>query len=186
MRTIATALLLVACSSGANEETLVDELTVLGLAARPPEVGPGEELALDVVVVDPDKEDAGFDLMVWFCTAYSGGCFERGPEPRALTEWASVFRDAQQVTTATFTVPPEFALLLPEADADEATVALERLRFLVAERLGTMPVAVTCSLGAVVFRKAPEQTADMISATDRLMYAAKAMGKNRLHLTVAD
>lgn len=80
----------------------------------------------------------------------------------------------------------EFALLLPEADADEATVALERLRFLVAERLGTMPVAVTCSLGAVVFRKAPEQTADMISATDRLMYAAKAMGKNRLHLTVAD
>lgn len=80
----------------------------------------------------------------------------------------------------------EFALLLPEADADEATVALERLRFLVAERLGTMPVAVTCSLGAVVFRKAPEQTADMISATDRLMYAAKAMGKNRLHLTIVD
>jgi|CXWL01.1.fsa_nt_gi diguanylate cyclase (GGDEF)-like protein len=80
----------------------------------------------------------------------------------------------------------EFAVLLPETDADEATVALERLRLLVAVRLGAMPVAVTCSLGAVVFRKAPERTADMISATDRLMYAAKAMGKNRLNLKIAD
>lgn len=80
----------------------------------------------------------------------------------------------------------EFAILLPEADANEATATLERLRLLVAERLGAVTVAVTCSLGAVVFRKAPERTADMISATDRCMYAAKAMGKNRLHLTIAD
>lgn len=80
----------------------------------------------------------------------------------------------------------EFAVLLPETDADDATVALERLRLLVAERLGAMPVAVTCSVGAVVFRKAPERTADMISATDRRMYAAKAMGRNRLDLTIAD
>ena len=80
----------------------------------------------------------------------------------------------------------EFAVLLPETDADDATVALERLRLLLAERLGAMPVAVTCSVGAVVFRKAPERTADMISAADRRMYAAKAMGKNRLHITIAD
>lgn len=120
MRWITTAVLLAACSSGANEETLVDELTVLGLAARPPEVGPGEELALDLLVVDP--EDAGFDLMVWFCTAYSGGCFERGPEPRPLSEWASVTRDAAQTTTATFTVPPEFALLLPSDDVSAVAI----------------------------------------------------------------
>lgn len=80
----------------------------------------------------------------------------------------------------------EFAVLLAEADADEATVALERLRLLVSERLGYLPVAVTCSLGAVVFRKAPERTQDMISATDRRMYAAKTAGKNRLLLAIAD
>ena len=124
MRIIATALLLAACSSGANEETLVDELTVLGLAARPPEVGPGEELALDLLVVDPDKtgEEGGFDLMVWFCTAYASGCFERGPEPRALSEWASVTRNAAQTTTATFTVPAEFAQLLPSADVSAVAI----------------------------------------------------------------
>jgi diguanylate cyclase (GGDEF)-like protein len=80
----------------------------------------------------------------------------------------------------------EFAVLLPETDAAEATVALERLRLLVSECLVPMSVEVTCSLGAVVFRKAPDRTDAMVSATDRRMYAAKTMGKNRLHLDVVD
>jgi len=79
----------------------------------------------------------------------------------------------------------EFVLLLAEADSGEATVALERLRKLVSERFASMTVPVTCSLGAIVFKKAPKTLEEMTSAADARMYVAKAAGKNRLHLEVA-
>lgn len=79
----------------------------------------------------------------------------------------------------------EFVLLLPESDAREATIALERLRLLVSERLAGRAVPVTCSLGAVSFEPAPEDMEAMVTAADSRMYAAKGAGKNRLHLEVA-
>lgn len=78
----------------------------------------------------------------------------------------------------------EFVILLPESDVDEAKIALERLRLLVSERLAYRMVAVTCSLGAVVFTLAPQDMEAMVGAADSKMYEAKAAGKNRLHLEV--
>ncbi|MBK5257571.1 MAG: GGDEF domain-containing protein [Vicinamibacteria bacterium] len=78
----------------------------------------------------------------------------------------------------------EFAVLLAEADPGDATVVLERLRRMVSDRFASMAVPVTCSLGAIAFMVAPEHMDKMVSAADSRMYAAKAAGKNRLHLEV--
>lgn len=59
---------------GPSDETLVDELRVVGAVASPPEVGPGEAVTLDVTIVDPEAE--GVDLLVWACTPTGDGCVE--------------------------------------------------------------------------------------------------------------
>ena len=79
----------------------------------------------------------------------------------------------------------EFVVLLPEADAGEATAAMERLRQLVSERLSAITVPVTISIGGVTFKTAPATVEEMIPAADARMYLAKAAGKNRVHLEVA-
>jgi hypothetical protein len=102
----------VACGPDISQPTVVDELTVLGLSARPPEVGPGDLLQLDVRVVDPDR--VGFDLLVWLCTSDDYRCLEAGPDPRPLDGWTRVIRGASPQETVLFPVPASFELLLPE------------------------------------------------------------------------
>jgi diguanylate cyclase (GGDEF)-like protein len=79
----------------------------------------------------------------------------------------------------------EFVVLLAEADAGEAAVAVERVRVRVSERLTPSLVPVTCSIGVVAFKSAPATVAEMIPAADARMYLAKAAGKDRVHLEVA-
>jgi hypothetical protein len=55
----------VACG-GPLEETLVDELRILGAPIDPPELFPGESASATPIVVDPVGD--GFDLLVWTCT----------------------------------------------------------------------------------------------------------------------
>lgn len=80
----------------------------------------------------------------------------------------------------------EFVLLLAEADPEEATAAVERVRTLLSARLASVSVPVGCSLGLVAFRKAPESMEKMIRAADSLMYDAKAAGKGRLQVKVVE
>lgn len=79
----------------------------------------------------------------------------------------------------------EFVVLLAEADAGEAVVAVERVRLRVSERLAPGPLPVSCSIGIVAFKTAPATVEEMIPAADARMYLAKAAGKGWVHLEVA-
>lgn len=76
----------------------------------------------------------------------------------------------------------EFAILLPETDAREAEVTLERLRLTFAGAISNVQPAVTCSIGAVTFESIPDDLEAMVRQADARMYVAKAAGRNRLHL----
>lgn len=58
-------LVLLACTAGPNEETLIDELRVLAILAEPPEVGAGETAEVSTTIVDP--LDEGYESLVWAC-----------------------------------------------------------------------------------------------------------------------
>jgi diguanylate cyclase (GGDEF)-like protein len=72
----------------------------------------------------------------------------------------------------------EFALLLPQTPIDAAAAAAERLR--AAVEAAEMPLqSLTLSIGVAAFDSALG-TADLVSAADRALYAAKAAGRNRV------
>lgn len=75
-RLIPCLVLAVGCMPGPSEDTLVDELRVIGAIAEPPEVAPGETTAVDVVVADP--LGSGAEVAVWLCTPADDGCAEAG------------------------------------------------------------------------------------------------------------
>lgn len=82
----------------------------------------------------------------------------------------------------------EFVVLLPEADAQEASVVLQRLRLTLSETVTLDRNPVTCSIGAVTFLTVPDSLEDMVRSADSRMYAAKSEGRNRLlhHLAGGD
>jgi len=80
----------------------------------------------------------------------------------------------------------EFVLLLPETGSSEARVALDRLRIRLTQAIAASPHPVTTTIGAVVFTTLPDSVAAMVRIADARMYAAKAAGKDRVVLEVAD
>ena len=80
----------------------------------------------------------------------------------------------------------EFVLLLPETGAEEARHAFDRLSGVIAQTLRASPYPVTASIGGVVFPTVPDSVEAMVRVADERMYAAKAAGKNRIQLDVAD
>jgi diguanylate cyclase (GGDEF)-like protein len=88
----------------------------------------------------------------------------------------------------------EFVVLLPATSATETVHVAERIRRRVAELAipvhvnGTMAMfnQLTVSIGIAVFPEHGEARGDVLHAADMAMYAAKAAGRNRVHLaTVA-
>jgi diguanylate cyclase (GGDEF)-like protein len=78
----------------------------------------------------------------------------------------------------------EFVLLMPETGPDQARLACERLRGLVAEKFGGNSCPVTASVGGVAFLTVPDNVDAMVHVADARMYAAKAAGRNRVDLEV--
>jgi two-component system cell cycle response regulator len=79
----------------------------------------------------------------------------------------------------------EFAILSPETDIAGSTVLAERLRFAIAENRFDSPMLpdsyrVSCSFGCAEFVSDMTSPADLLSAADRAMYAAKEGGRNRV------
>ena len=75
----------------------------------------------------------------------------------------------------------EFAVLLPETGAGAADAVVRRLRrdLLGMARARRLPL--TFSIGVVTWDAPPANVSEMLKAADRLMYAAKRGGKNRIH-----
>jgi diguanylate cyclase (GGDEF)-like protein len=77
----------------------------------------------------------------------------------------------------------EFALVLPEATLDNACVAAERLKQLVAEHVITVegcPVPITISIGASFAQADTSGVEELMKQADFALYEAKRSGRNRV------
>lgn len=77
----------------------------------------------------------------------------------------------------------EFALLLPECDADAARVFAERLREAVAAAVfspGGEPQHITVSIGIAVLAPGRDTRPALMAAADTALYRAKSEGRNRV------
>jgi diguanylate cyclase (GGDEF)-like protein len=77
----------------------------------------------------------------------------------------------------------EFAMVLPEATFDNAVIAAERFRQLVANRVivaGNQRVPVTVSLGVTSANEQTSGIEEMLKQSDLALYEAKQTGRNRV------
>ena len=89
-------------------------------------------------------------------------------------------RSIREVDVAARIGGDEFALLLPETDAATARILLDRLNGTLRIAMDTAGWALTFSVGAVTFSRAPETAEEMVRRVDQLMYDVKGAGKNAL------
>lgn len=108
--------LLLACSTGPSDETLVDELRVLATLTDPPEAQAGETVSTETLVVDP--ADAGYDLLSWPCTFTGEGCAE--PELSELSGevWAGLSLEQGRSGTDRYAGSTTLSPALSEALSD--------------------------------------------------------------------
>jgi diguanylate cyclase (GGDEF)-like protein len=74
----------------------------------------------------------------------------------------------------------EFAVLLPESGSGPAMKFIDKLHEKLSDAALKGDRPVSFSIGAVTFVKPPDSVDEMIRIVDRLMYSAKAGGKNRV------
>jgi diguanylate cyclase (GGDEF)-like protein len=78
----------------------------------------------------------------------------------------------------------EFVILLPETDADQARVVIEKLRANLLARAAERGWSVTFSIGVGTLRRAEGSVEDFVHRADALMYMAKRQGKNSVSYQV--
>jgi diguanylate cyclase (GGDEF)-like protein len=104
----------------------------------------------------------------------------------ALAELADVLRSAvRDVDVVCRYGGEEFAVLLPETDAEGAFVAAEKLRDAVASHLfpdgdGTPAHRLTISLGLASFPRSADDREELLKQADHALYTAKHGGRNRV------
>jgi diguanylate cyclase (GGDEF)-like protein len=72
------------------------------------------------------------------------------------------------------------AVLLHETSAESVRLVLDRLQKALTVSMAENRWAVTFSIGAVTFRTPLASAEGMVSEADKVMYSAKAGGKNRI------
>jgi diguanylate cyclase (GGDEF)-like protein len=80
----------------------------------------------------------------------------------------------------------EFAILLTQADAESARTVISKLKRLLDETMSRKQWPVTFSFGVVTFLKAPSSADELLGMADKLMYDAKAGGKNAVQYAIYD
>jgi diguanylate cyclase (GGDEF)-like protein len=78
----------------------------------------------------------------------------------------------------------EFAVLLPDTDADAARQAVERLRVKLASELARAGFTQTVSVGVATYVHPPAALDDLVGAADEAMYQVKRTAKGGLHQQV--
>jgi diguanylate cyclase (GGDEF)-like protein/putative nucleotidyltransferase with HDIG domain len=73
----------------------------------------------------------------------------------------------------------EFALILPDAEADSAYAFAERLRGVVREEFAEERIPLTISFGVSLYPEHSETAASLVHAADQALYAAKESGRDR-------
>ncbi len=76
----------------------------------------------------------------------------------------------------------EFVVLLPETGAEQARIALEKLRARLLAAMAAQPLPVTFSIGAVVCASPVPGVDEVVRVADGLMYDVKRAGKNGLRV----
>lgn len=76
----------------------------------------------------------------------------------------------------------EFAVLLPESSAEEARIALDKVRSRITQAPQFQVCQVSPSIGAVNDSRAAMPLDDLIKAADDLMYQVKQRGKNAVQV----
>ncbi|WP_242390610.1 sensor domain-containing diguanylate cyclase [Pararhodospirillum photometricum] len=79
----------------------------------------------------------------------------------------------------------EFAIILPETDAQGALILADRLRSTVEQQTTVLsttahPVRLTVSIGVTTLQPADTGFEDLLGRADKALYAAKAAGRNRV------
>jgi diguanylate cyclase (GGDEF)-like protein len=110
----------------------------------------------------------------------------------ALAELAEVLRSAvRDVDVVCRYGGEEFAVLLPETDAEGAFVAAEKLREAVASHLfpdgnGIPAHRLTISIGLSAFPRSADDREELLKQADHALYTAKHRGRNRVKTWGAD
>src|SRR5690606_26807878 len=81
----------------------------------------------------------------------------------------------------------EFALLVPECDAEAAFVFAERLREVVAATVfspGGEPQHITVSIGIAALARGRDTRPSLMAAADTALYRAKSEGRNRVCIEI--
>lgn len=79
----------------------------------------------------------------------------------------------------------EFAIILPETSGEEAVVAADHIRTLIADSHADGRPDVTISLGVSEYQMLDSDCAFLIKRADRALYQAKKTGRNRVVMDVA-
>ena len=79
----------------------------------------------------------------------------------------------------------EFAIFLPETDADQARSILEEMHVQLHQLADFKNLQVGASIGAVAYATSPPNLLDMIQEADAHMYTVKTTGKNRVNVKPA-
>jgi len=76
----------------------------------------------------------------------------------------------------------EFAMVLPDADAQDANTIFVRLRNSLDDAMRARGFIVTMSVGVASFSTPPKEVKDLVAQADKFMYAVKKHGKNRVNI----
>ena len=155
-----------------QEQSLTDELT--GVADR--------RAFLDVAAREIERSRRyGHDLSLAYLDIdgfkATNDRFGHAVGDRVLIALAGVAgATARSVDTVARIGGDEFVILMPETDALAALPLAERLRAACSRAVGPSEAPITCSVGLVTFARAPDDTEELLTSADTLMYEAKAAG----------
>jgi diguanylate cyclase (GGDEF)-like protein len=114
-------------------------------------------------------------------------CHGHAQGDRALRALAAVLlANMRSVDTIARVGGDEFVVLMPETSATAAVPLARRVLAALPREVRVAEGGLTCSIGLVTFGRAPDSVRELVGAADRLMYEAKAKGKNALRQRIVE
>jgi diguanylate cyclase (GGDEF)-like protein/putative nucleotidyltransferase with HDIG domain len=106
---------------------------------------------------------------------------------RALARAAAVLdREKRRIDTLARLGGEEFALIVPDADGQQAFMLAERLRVALRQEFDGEDVGITISFGVACIPPDGKSRQDLLGAADDALYAAKELGRDRTVLYSKD